>query len=56
MLSPEEMKGKIQKAKITEEIMDIQQQNIMVKQIEEFEKNIAIKNSQNKDNTQNINF
>ena len=34
-LSPEEMKGKIQKAKITEEIMDIQQQNIMVKQIEE---------------------
>ena len=50
------MKGKIQKAKITEEIMDIQQQNIMVKQIEEFEKNIAIKNSQNKDNTQNINF
>lgn len=55
-LSPEEMKGKIQKAKITEEIMDIQQQNIMVKQIEEFEKNIAIKNSQNKDNTQNINF
>ena len=55
-LSPEEMKGKIQKAKITEEIMDIQHQNIMVKQIEEFEKNIAIKNSQNKDNTQNINF